>query len=192
MGKKSFFRHSAKVALALTVWGAAIGCAAADDGEITFKGSVSATTCVVTGGGGSVSDVSGGDFTVTLPTISTSSLATRGQKSGDTPFTISLSGSSCTNGKVANVKWETGQSTAIDSTTGNLKNTSTVAPAKFVQIGLLDENQAAINLSSGAKGITHTIAGNAAVFKYWAQYVATDPVTAGDVKSNVFYSIEYN
>ena len=185
-------KRSTQIALALVVWGAAIGCAAAKDGEITFTGAVDSTTCTVTGGGTSVTNVSGGDFTVTLPKVSTTALSKAGQKAGDTQFTITLSGAQCTNGKVSNVKWETGQSTAIDSATGNLKNTDGTGAATNVQIGLLDEEQKSINLYTAGNGITHVIADNSAIFKYWAQYVATAAVTAGTVKSNVVYSIVYN
>ena len=96
--------------------------AAAEDGTITFQGTISDATCTITGGDAQGESTSP-DFTVHLPSISTTALATDGQRAGDTPFHITLSGANCTNGKVASVFFELAQSTNIDATTGNLKNT---------------------------------------------------------------------
>ncbi len=54
----------------------------AADGTITINGAVTAQTCTINGGTP--------NFTVTLPKVSTSSLATAGTKAGATQFTIAL------------------------------------------------------------------------------------------------------
>ncbi|HIC1731242.1 fimbrial protein [Enterobacter kobei] len=168
--------------------------AAAEDGTITFEGTISDATCTITGGDAQGESESP-DFTVHLPSISTTALATDGQRAGDTPFHITLSGANCTNGKVASVFFELAQSTNIDATTGNLKNTVAKASggAEKVQVGLLDSSKAKLNLNTANDSAkTVTVAGNTARFDYWAQYVATGGAsTAGQVSTDVVYSIKY-
>ncbi|PRE84487.1 fimbrial protein, partial [Burkholderia gladioli] len=57
----------------------------AADGTITFMGNVTAQTCTINGNGSGSKN-----FTVTLPTVSASSLATAGATAGATPFNIAL------------------------------------------------------------------------------------------------------
>lgn len=168
--------------------------AAAEDGTITFDGTISDATCTITGGD-ATGESNTPDFTVHLPSISTTALKTDGQRAGDTPFFIKLSGANCTDGKVASVFFELAQSTNIDATTGNLKNTEAEGSggAGKVQIGLLDSSKAILNLNTANNNAkTVTISGNTARFDYWAQYVATGgQATAGKVKTDVVYSIKY-
>lgn len=182
-----------KVAL-LAILLSAGTAAAAEDGTITFTGSISDATCTITGGD-ATGESSTPDFTVHLPSVSTTALASDGQRAGDTPFHISLSGANCPNGKVASVYFELAQSTNIDTTTGNLKNTVTKASggAEKVQVGLLNSSKAILNLNTANDSAeTVTISGNTARFDYWAQYVATGgAATAGTVTSDVVYSIKY-
>lgn len=167
--------------------------AAAEDGTITFTGTISDATCVITGG--STSESTTPDFTVTLPSISTTALSKEGERAGDTPFHITLSGAQCADGKVANVFFELAQSTNIDATTGYLKNSTAKSSggAEKVQIGLLDSDKAVLNLNTAnntAKSVT--VASNTARFDYWAQYVAVGgAATAGAVNTDVVYSIKY-
>ena len=128
-----------------------------------------------------------------LPSVSTTALAAAGQRAGDTPFFIKLSGANCTNNKVASVFFELAQSTNINATTGNLRNTATTGGADKVEIGLLDSSKAAMNLNTvNNSPKTATITGNTARFDYWAQYVATGgAATAGKVTTDVVYSIRY-
>ncbi len=167
--------------------------AAAEDGTITFTGSISDATCVITGG--STSESTTPDFTVTLPSVSVSALSKAGERAGDTPFFIKLSGADCADGKVASVYFELAQSQNVDATTGNLINTTAKESggADKVQIGLLDSDKAILNLNNAndtAK--TVTVQSNTARFDYWAQYVAVGgAATAGQVDSDVVYSIKY-
>lgn len=166
---------------------------AADDGQITFTGSIASTTCVVQGGGATVTAGTGGNFTVGMPRVSVTALAAAGERAGDTPFHIRLSGNNCTNGAVARVSFEPAQSANINAATGNLRNTSGTGRAGNVEVGLRNSARAAINLFANTPAATATIADNTARFDYWAQYVATGGAsTAGTVSTDVVYSIVYN
>lgn len=185
--------YIAKSAL-LTVLICAGNVAAAKDGTITFEGTISDATCTITGGDATGTSTTP-DFTVHLPPISITALAADGERAGDTPFFIKLSGANCANGKVASVFFELAQSTNIDNATGNLKNTVAAdsGGANKVQVGLLDANKAILNLTTANESaITKTVSGNTAQFDYWAQYVATGgAATAGEVSTEVVYSIKY-
>lgn len=186
-------RGPLRFAVLLCALGAAASSAAADDGKITFSGSISSTTCTVEGGGATVTSSSGGNFTVGMPQVSASALAANGERAGDTPFYIRLSGANCTNGKVAKVYFEPAQSANINSTTGNLKNTTATGAAKNVEVGLLNSAKSALNLFTGSPEVTATIANNSAQFDFWAQYVATGGASSsGTVSTDVVYSIIYN
>ncbi|HBU6132940.1 MULTISPECIES: fimbrial protein [Enterobacter] len=175
-----------------TILAGAGSAAAAEDGTITFDGTISDATCTITGGDAQGESTSP-DFTVHLPTVSTTALATAGQRAGDTPFFIKLSGTNCTNNKIASVFFELAQSTNINTATGNLKNTETTGGATNVEIGLSDSAKAALNLTTANNNAkTATITGNTARFDYWAQYVATGgAASAGKVTTDVVYSIKY-
>ncbi len=71
------------IALATFVSAVFVGSAMAYDGTITFTGKVVAQTCNVTTG-------NDGNFTVTLPTVSNKALASPGETTGLTPFSINL------------------------------------------------------------------------------------------------------
>lgn len=172
------------------------GAAAAQDGTITFTGSIADVTCDISGGD-DANPTQGPDFTVTLPQVSATALKNKGQRAGDTRFKINLSGGNCTNGKVASAYFELAHPTSIDVNTGDLINTIDKASggADQVQIGLSDKNKKAFNLTTvNANPQTVTIANNQATLEYWAQYVAqeNDAVTAGKVTAEVAYSIKYN
>ncbi|MEX6004593.1 fimbrial protein [Providencia vermicola] len=84
--------------------------ALAADGTITFNGEITSTTCDVTTG-------NGGDFTVTLPTVSTTALNAAGATAGNTSFTIDLANCSVSGVDVA-ANFESLSSG--DAVTGNL------------------------------------------------------------------------
>lgn len=97
--------------------------ASANDGTITFNGTITDTTCTVTGNG-AASGV--GAITVKLPTVSTTALAKDGQTAGDTAFSLVLSCSGTSPaGKTAALWIETSQTPALDASTGALKNQTT-------------------------------------------------------------------
>ncbi|MET3931714.1 major type 1 subunit fimbrin (pilin) [Lysobacter sp. OAE881] len=180
-------------ALVAVVAAAAVPSAFAADGKITFRGQIEDTTCTVSGGTGT--DGGAQNFTVTLPTIQKTALSTAGSRAGDTPFSIVIGGSGqtgCTNGKVVKVKFEGAQS-PIDAATGRLKNTVAAGNAAVVQVGLLNDSMADINLVDNTNAPTVTISSNTAKLNYWAQYYApATGVTAGAVDTFAMYSVAYN
>lgn len=165
----------------------------ANDGTISFTGTISASTCDISGGDESTPN-QGTDFIVTMPNVSTTALSSAGQVAGDTPFYINLSGSQCPNGIVSNVIFERAQSTNIDDKTGNLKNHTVEGAAKNLQIRVLNHDKKPLNLNlDNNSHQPMTISENTAQFKYWGQYIATGGATeAGSVLTDVIYSITYN
>ncbi|CRY56932.1 MULTISPECIES: fimbrial protein [Yersinia] len=165
--------------------------AAAEDGTISFTGSVSSVTCIVTGG--TEETVGSNNFTVPLKTVSTTALSAAGQHAQATKFHIALSGVDCTDGALANVSFERARGT-IDETTGNLINTAAAgSAARNVQIRILNKDTAPLNLSlPNDRHQEQVIASNTARFDYWAEYIATGVAGAGNVESSLVYSIVYN
>lgn len=165
---------------------------AANDGTITFTGSISDATCEISGGDES-NPSQGANFTVHLPPVSVTALSAKGKYAGDTRFFINLSGQNCTNGKIANVVFERAQSTQIDSETGFLKNRAQSGAANNVQVRILNHDKAPLNLNLlNADHQPLTIANNTAQFAYWGQYAAVNGASsAGTVETDVIYSITY-
>lgn len=160
--------------------------AAASDGQITFNGNITAQTCTINGNG------SGGkDFTVTLPTVSTSTLTAAGQTAGRTPFNIALSACTPASGNV-HTFFEPGPTT--DATTGRL--VLNAGGASNVQLGLLNAADfSAIkagfaDASQNSQSVAISASG-AATLSYYVQYVATGVAGAGVANSSVLYTIAY-
>lgn len=158
--------------------------ALAADGTITFIGSITAQTCTINGNGGGSKD-----FTVTLPTVSSSALASAGQTAGRTPFNIALTNCTPNSGNV-HTFFEAGATT--DGTTGNL--TLNAGGATNVQLGLLNSDASAIkagfaDAAQSSKSVA--ITAGSATLSYYVQYVATGPATAGAANSSVLYTLAY-
>lgn len=166
------------------------------DGTITFNGAVSAQTCTINGNGTGAKN-----FTVTLPTVSSSTLATSGQTAGRTSFSIALTNCTPATGNV-HTYFEPGTTTDIQ--TGNLildsSNTSNAAGtvpknvATNVEISLLNSDTSPIkagaaDASQNSKPVP--ITGGSATLNYYAQYIATGAATAGTANSSVMYTISY-
>lgn len=177
--------------------------ASASDGTITFNGEVTDTTCTITGGGAAQGT---SNITVTLPTVSTTALATAGQTAGDTAFSLVLGGgTNCTNGKTAALWIETTQTPALDTTTGALTNQAAGGAAN-VEVRMVNPaNNNPINLginaavASGDTAIAAnnqpaaSIQGNTATLKYIGQYLAmAGGAQAGAVSTYLTYSMQYN
>lgn len=159
--------------------------ASAADGTITFSGNVTAQTCTINGNGSSSNN-----FTVTLPTVSTSALASAGQTAGRTPFSIALTACTPASGNVR-VYFEPGPT--VDTSTGNLILAS--GGATNVQIGLLNADLTAIKLgaadaSQNSKSVAISATG-AATLPFYAQYFSTGTATAGAANSSVMYTLAY-
>jgi len=167
------------IASFLAIAALAPAAAFASDGTITINGTVTAQTCTINGGSPNLA--------VTLPTVSTSALASAGQTATPTPFTIALTACNPNSGNVR-AFFETGSNVLA---TRRLKNNGT---ATNLEIGLLntDNTPIAIGAASGAQGTSSVaISSGSANLTYMAQYVATGPVGAGTVTTSVTYSIEF-
>ncbi|HEI2772844.1 TPA: fimbrial protein [Escherichia coli] len=176
------------IALSAVLSVAFFNSAMASDGTISFTGKVVAQTCKVTTG-------TNGNFTVTLPTVSQTALASANATTGLTPFSINLTG--CTaggSGVPGNVKafFEPGANT--DFNTNKLKN-ATAGGAQNVQIELLNSDGAATILlgkDASAQDVhAETITNGNATLRYMARYFATNAATPGEVTSSVNYTIAY-
>lgn len=187
--KKTLISAALVAAFGLT----AIGNAAAADGKITFTGMITDVTCTVKGGTGT--DGAAQNFTVALPTVSTTALNAVDKVAGETPFEVILGASGqtgCTNGKIASLRFEP-LSSPVNQATGRLVNQA-AGGATQVEVELLNKAKAPINLytNAGGAGSEETIAGNTATLKYGAQYHATvGASTAGAVNTFVNYSVTY-
>jgi major type 1 subunit fimbrin (pilin) len=157
----------------------------AADGTITINGQVTAQTCTINGNGSGSNN-----FTVTLPTVSTSALATAGQKAGATPFNIALTACTPASGNV-HTYFEPGPT--VDTSTGNL--IVTTGGAQNVEIGLANGDFSAIALGAAdASQNSQAVAistGGTATLPYYAQYIATGAATAGAANSSVMYTLVY-
>ncbi|MDR5778892.1 fimbrial protein [Caballeronia sp. LZ065] len=172
------------LALVALLAGAACGAAHASGGTLTINGQLTASTCQVSGNGGT------GDFTVTLPTIAASDFAEAGRSGGNTPFNLALTNCTPDTGNV-HAFWESGANTLPN---GNLKNTGT---ASNVEVQLVDVNNGLkvidVSKTDGAQNAQDVaIAGGRATLRYAAQYTTpTGGATAGTVSTVVTYSMSY-
>lgn len=182
-------KTSALLSLVLSATAISTFSAQATDGTITFNGKVTDQTCTI-------STPQGKDFTVTLPTVSTSTLGSANATAGRTPFSINLT--KCAKGQVA-AYFEPGAT--VDYKTGRLNNQAkTEDAATNVQIQLLGSNNQPLPVlnvtkENGAQAnsqwVTVANEGDAADLNYYAEYFATAPAGAGDVTTNVQYTIIY-
>ncbi|KVV43758.1 hypothetical protein WT27_09725 [Burkholderia territorii] len=161
----------------------------ASDGTITFNGNVIASTCKPDGGPA--------DLTVTLPPVSTAALGEAGKSAGRTPFSLSLTGCSTSEGnptKVA-VTFEAGPS--VNQSTGRLTvdaGTTEAPGAKNVELQVLNAQQQPVKV--GAAGDQNSLLvdigqDGKAKMDYYAEYIATGAAEAGAVNTRVQYSLNY-
>jgi major type 1 subunit fimbrin (pilin) len=170
-------------ALAFCGFALASQAAFAADGTITFNGEIVANTCTINGGAGQ-------SFTVTLPKVMASALASSGQTAGTTPFQIALTNCTPDGGNV-HAYFEAGATT--DAATGRLLTSA--GGAANVQIQLLNSDLTEIKAGfADALQNSKSAAVNAgsATLSYFARYYATAAATAGLVTSSVLYTIVYN
>jgi len=159
----------------------------AADGTIDFTGQITGLTCTINGGGGN------NNFTVTLPPVSTSSLAAVGSVAGRTPFSITLTGCTPDTGTVA-VEFLAGPS--VDVGTGQLITDPGVGMAGNVQIRLLnsDFTQIMIGAALGTQN-SHAVSidSGSATLNYYIEYAQHGAVgaTPGVASSRVQYTLIY-
>ncbi|HEM6801146.1 fimbrial protein [Citrobacter koseri] len=150
----------------------------ASDGTINFTGEITSTTCNVSTG-------TNGNFSVVLPTVSTTALASAGQTAGNQFFDISLTGCS---GSLTNVAASFESLNNTDATNGNL--VPNTAPANL-QIRLADESGNQAKVGGPAVGYQPIVSGSADL-RYQALYFAKAPVTdPGAVAATVSYTLNY-
>lgn len=173
-----------KLIAALALIGAAASQGAfAADGTITFTGKITAQTCTISGNGG------GPNFTVALPTVSASTLATSGATAGRSPFNIALTNCTPDTGTV-HTFFEQGPT--IDTVTGYLKLDTGGATNVEIQLQNSDFSNIALNQpDSGQNSKTASIQSGSATLNYYAQYVATGKAGAGAANSSVMYTMSY-
>jgi len=180
-----FKKSGMLIAMAFAAGAAVLPSASfAADGTITFTGSVTPSTCVISGNGG------GQNFNVALQPVSAKSFQADGDFAMRTPFNIALSNCSPDSGSIS-LYFE--PSASVDTTTGQLKNVN--GTATNVEIGLLNADYSAIKLgaASGAQNSqTATLSSGAATLNYYAQYVRQGGVpTTGSVSTSTMYTIVY-
>jgi major type 1 subunit fimbrin (pilin) len=163
----------------------------AADGTITVTGTLSNTTCSINGkASGTAADVA-----VTLPTVSAGTLSAAGAVAGtSSPTGITMALTGCSGGATKAVATFENGST-VDQANGYLTNLASTTPATNVEVRLLNASMQPINIVTG---LNNDIAGNGATIttgsanlKYFAQYYATGKATAGNVSTNVQYTMQY-
>lgn len=173
--------HTLASVIALTALAPAISQAA--DGSITINGRIVDSTCTVSSG-------AAGKHTVTLPTVSTSAMASQNAVAGRTPVTISLTGCTPATGKVA-LYFEPGAGT--DMTRGFLKNGTTSGSNVEVQLLNADLSAIALNLPKANQNSKEVdLSSGTANLTYFAQYIAAaSAATAGDVSASTDFTVTY-
>jgi major type 1 subunit fimbrin (pilin) len=174
-------------------------------GTITFNGEVTDTTCDVSVNG------QGADADVTLPTVSSSLLASEGQVTGKTSFNMELTG--CTlsdpstagtnDAAVSKVSAFFQAGATVDAATGHLLQQD-AAGAQNVSLELLDGTTSQPIKAGDASQVdgntyydmtddgtaTGTVL-DSIVLPYAVQYYADGQATAGKVTSSVVYNLQY-
>ncbi|WP_417330316.1 fimbrial protein [Halomonas cupida] len=160
----------------------------ASDGKITINGLVTDSSCSIAVNGGS------GEATVTLPTVSTSSLAAAGDVAGATPIVMQLTG--CPSSGSVRAFFETDN---VDVGTGYLVNNA-VAGADNVEVQIvngMDGSEINLGDNTGNDYVDFVSTGGesgaegSATLNYAAQYVALDAATAGKVETALVYTLDY-
>ncbi len=175
-------RKVAMQSLALAALVGASTAAYASDGQITFNGQVTGTTCTINGGTP--------NLTVTLPTVSTTALGATNATAGRTPFSIALTNCTAADATTVGAYFEPAANVSVAN--GVLINAAAASPATNVAVQLLNNSFGKIQLGSTTQnGTTATITTGAATLNYYAEYLATGAVGAGAVQTTALYSIVY-
>ncbi|WPU21968.1 fimbrial protein [Cedecea neteri] len=175
-------------ALALLM-GSVFQANAASTGTITFNGSITDATCDVS------VDGTGADATVQLPVVAASELASAGQTTGRTNFTLGLSNCNLGEGDSASVAAFFQPGTTVDSATGRLIQTD-AAGAENVSLQLRDGTNDSVIFAGDSSQMTtaafkNVEAGKDIKLPYSAEYYAEGKATAGAVASSVVYNLQY-
>lgn len=184
-------------ALVVAMGMVAVGTASAgtSGGTITFTGTVTDTTCAISGGSGTTGGKN--NFTVPLDPIDQKTLNTAGN-GNQHPFNMEINEDGATDcvAKTADFSFDIA-SQMIDPLTGALKNNVGKKYAVNTEIQLLNQDTGQIiNLADPASATlpTVTLDGNSkGTIKLIAQYLApNNDAGAGAVRTNVQYNVVYN
>jgi major type 1 subunit fimbrin (pilin) len=181
------------LATALVLGLGTAGSASAETGLITFTGSVTDSTCAVSGGTGT--DGGTTNFIVDLAAADAADLATAGSTAQRKDFQIIFSngnGGACA-AALTSVDFSYSASSPNVNTNGRLRNILTAAQqaATNVDLQILD-GTTPVDLTQGTvKNITLSTTGPTTT-TYGVQYFATGAATVGGVRSNVIYNAVYN
>lgn len=175
------------IALSAALALGASASASAQSGTITINGKVTSTTCAITWPGATGTEQ---DPIITLPTVPTTSLASAGQTAGKKTVSLVIGAGTgtCTTGKAA---LELNPSRNANQTNGFLNNTAGTDPAQYVQIGLRDADDAAIDISQPWRSAEIDLATTQQI-DFAAEYRAYGVAEAGNVTGAVNYTIDYN
>jgi major type 1 subunit fimbrin (pilin) len=151
--------------------------------NVNFTGELTGNTCSIATGSL--------DQTVTLPTISTTTLAAAGDVAGSTPFNLQVINCSPGVSQVAaHFEMMNMDPVAINGIY-SLQNTATgAAAATHVDVQLVDANGSPVSL--GRNGAFFNVAGDGtANLVYGGQYIATGKTTPGTVESVASLTLAY-
>jgi len=156
-------------------------------GKVTFNGKLIAETCQLEDGMDNIM--------VTLPTLSTQTLAAAGATGGSKVFEIKVKDCDKSIKKVA-AHFEAIGSTGVDSKTGNLENKAVTVgedkPATGVQIRLYNSDAEQNQLLLGDTGESFEVeAAGTATMRYYGGYYATAKTTPGLVTATAMYTLSY-
>lgn len=158
-----------------------VGVVQADQGLISFSGSVAGPTCVINGGDN--------DVQVNLPEVSTYDLRQAGQTAGERTFSLVLS--QCSHVGQVSTYFEPGPTVNPE---GRLTVDAGSGAATSVDVQLLNSARAPMNLAGGrgnqSSQRVDIVNGNA-ILNYTARYFSLGATTPGLVSTNVRYSLEY-
>ncbi|WP_105652594.1 fimbrial protein [Cronobacter dublinensis] len=154
---------------------------AASQGTVTFNGKLIAETCEI--------DTNDVDKTVTLPTLSTQTLAKAADVGGTTTFTIKAVNCPDAIKKVA-AHFEALDSTGFNPVTGNLTNAAAIGAAKNVEVRLYNIDSTVIPVGGTGKAFD-VQTDKTATMSYVGGYYATAATEPGDVTAKVNYTLSY-
>lgn len=162
------------------------GSALASDGEINISGVVTDSSCNI-----AINGTSSGTTNLVLPTVSVTALASEGATAGATNFTLTLT--DCPESGSVRAFFEP---TNVDQSTGYLlNNASALSAASSVEVQITNSTGQPIDLRNNNDTNNSAIdfVDNKATLLYNAQYIAIgDTVNAGDVETQLVYTLQYN
>lgn len=167
--------------------------ASADTGLITFLGTVSDMTCVVSGGSGSNGAFA--NFSVALDPVLTSTLNASGKTANRKGYEVTFSdgkGGSCASATITKAHFRFVGSSPSVNIDGRMKNVLGPTGAQNVEMQMLDDGNNLINLTNHTrKDVTLATTGPTSL-KFGVQYYATGVATAGNFRSDVIYEAYYD